>query len=658
MGFLSPWFLGGLLAAGIPLYVHLLKQHKSNPLPFSSLMFFEKRTQSSVKHRRLKYIALLVMRCLLILLIALLFAKPYVRRSIVGDAQGRKMMLVAVDNSFSMRSGTRLTDAKNGALEALRQFRPGDRGQVISFASSAQLLTQPITNAQELEAAVKAIEPGDGRSAYAEIARVIRSLVPPDGMPVEAHIFTDGQKSSMPMPFSELAVPPGTKLVVHSVADRTEPNFYVEAVHAPRSVYQPKKVRIQAVIAGSGTEEAETNVSLLLNGKSLESKTVKLPPGGRATVEFFLPDAAYGMNRGEVRIDSRDKLAADDTYPFSIERKEARRILLVHEPGRTRAVEYYKSALESTPDAGFAVDAVSADQASNLEFNKYAFVVLSDTIAPIEDYLKRGGGVLVAAGSNVAARGNVFGTKINDTRYASRDNERFYAAGDVDESHPSVARVNKFDDVKFYQVVRIDPAKGKVVAKFTDGSPLLLEKTVGAGRVLILASTFDNIANDLPLHASFVPFVEQSALYLSGGESTPAQYPVDSFVDLKGGEIFGPDGKRALSLAEAGKTPAFKLAKEGFWEVRRPNGQHELIAVHADRRESELETVPKETLALWQSTGKAGPEGGPGEAGEKPYSMWWYVLVALLVAAVAESIFAGKYLNAEQAEPIARKQAA
>jgi hypothetical protein len=658
VGFLSPWFLGGLLAAGIPLYVHLLKQHKSNPLPFSSLMFFEKRTQSSVKHRRLKYIALLVMRSLLILLIALLFAKPYVRRNLVGDAQGRKMMLVAVDNSFSMRAGTRLADAKNGALEVLRQFRPGDRGQVISFASSAQLLTEPVSNAQELEAAVKAIEPGDGRSAYAEIARVIRSLVPPDGMPVEAHIFTDGQRSSMPMPFSELAVPPGTKLVVHSVVDRSEPNYYVLAVHAPRSVYQPKKVRIQAVVAGSGTDESETNVSLLLNGKSLETKKVKLNPGGRATVEFFLPDAAYGMNRGEVRIDSHDKLAADDAYPFSMERKEARRILLVHEPGRSRAVEYYKAALESTPDAGFTVDAVSSDQASNLDFNKYAFVVLSDTVAPVEDYLKRGGGVLVAAGSNVAARGNILGTKINDTRYASRDNERFYAAGDVDESHPSVARVSKFDDVKFYQVVRIDPAKSKVVAKFTDGSPLLVDKEIGRGRLLILASTFDNIANDLPLHASFVPFIEQSALYLSGGESAPAQYPVDSFVDLKGGEIIGPDGKRALSLAEAGKTPSFKLYKEGFWEVRRPNGQHELIAAHADRRESELETAPKETLALWQSTGKAGPESGPGEAGEKPYSMWWYVLIALLVAAVAESIFAGKYLNAEQAEPIARKQAA
>ena len=44
-------------------------------------------------------------------------------------------------------------------------------------------------------------------------------------------------------------------------------------------------------------------------------------------------------------------------------------------------MEYYKAALESTPDAGFTVDAVSSDQASNLDFNKYAFVVLSDTIA-------------------------------------------------------------------------------------------------------------------------------------------------------------------------------------------------------------------------------------------------------------------------------------
>ena len=161
--------------------------------------------------------------------------------------------------------------------------------------------------------------------------------------------------------------------------------------------------------------------------------------------------------------------------------------------------------------------------------------------------------MLVAAGSNVAARGNVFGTKINDTRYASRDNERFYAAGDVDESHPSVARVSKFDDVKFYQIVRIDPAKSKVVAKFTDGTPLLLEKNVGSGRVLILASTFDNIANDLPLHASFVPFVEQSALYLERRRVSPGPISVDSFVDLKGGGDLGSRWQAGIVAGGSGE---------------------------------------------------------------------------------------------------------
>ena len=88
---------------------------------------------------------------------------------------------------------------------------------------------------------------------------MLRSAVPPDGMPVEAHIFTDVQKTSMPSPFAELAVPPGTTAhrFIRSQA-RQEPNWYVENVNAPRSVYQPKKVRVQAVVAGAGHRKCDT----------------------------------------------------------------------------------------------------------------------------------------------------------------------------------------------------------------------------------------------------------------------------------------------------------------------------------------------------------------------------------------------------------------
>ena len=46
MGFLAPWFLLGLAAIGLPVYIHLLRRHVTKPLPFSSLMFFERGSKA------------------------------------------------------------------------------------------------------------------------------------------------------------------------------------------------------------------------------------------------------------------------------------------------------------------------------------------------------------------------------------------------------------------------------------------------------------------------------------------------------------------------------------------------------------------------------------------------------------------------------------
>ena len=88
MGFLAPWFLGGLAALGVPVFVHLLRRHISMPRPVSSLMFFERGTQSSTRHRRLRYLLLFALRFALLLLVVLAFANPFVRRA-AADANGR-----------------------------------------------------------------------------------------------------------------------------------------------------------------------------------------------------------------------------------------------------------------------------------------------------------------------------------------------------------------------------------------------------------------------------------------------------------------------------------------------------------------------------------------------------------------------------------------
>src|SRR5580704_3558511 len=102
MGFLALGVLACLAASGLPVGVHLLRKRTTEPRPVSSLMFFEQGKQSSVRHRRLRYLLLFALRLLTVLLLALAFARPFFRHKSVLASD--KLLLVAVDDSFSMNA--------------------------------------------------------------------------------------------------------------------------------------------------------------------------------------------------------------------------------------------------------------------------------------------------------------------------------------------------------------------------------------------------------------------------------------------------------------------------------------------------------------------------------------------------------------------------
>src|ERR1700685_1984973 len=89
MGFLAPWFLAAMAGLALPLYLHLLKRQTSAPKEVSSLMLYESRTQSSTRHRRLRYFALLSLRLLWLLLLIFAFANPFINRSAAALASNR-----------------------------------------------------------------------------------------------------------------------------------------------------------------------------------------------------------------------------------------------------------------------------------------------------------------------------------------------------------------------------------------------------------------------------------------------------------------------------------------------------------------------------------------------------------------------------------------
>jgi hypothetical protein len=651
LGFLTPWFLAGVAAVGLPIYVHLLRQYKQKPVPFSSLMFFERRTQSSIKHRRLKYLLLFALRCAFITLLVLAFARPYIHSSALANSTGGRTIVFAIDNSFSMRQDERFAKAKDAARSEIQSMREADRGQLVTFGGPAKLITDMTRDKQVLLAALTAMEPGDDTSSYAEISRVLRSTSESLKTNIEAQIYTDDQKSSLPAAFSDLKLDDGTKLVVHSFADKVIPNWTVESVDAPRRVFDTKKVRTVATVAGFNTPDATRKVTLVANGKPVESKDVKVPANGRATVEFLTLDVPYGLTKCEVKIDAADEFPQDDHWLFSVERADPKPALLIHSEGDSNSPLYLKTALESATDAAFTLDSESTTQATNANVAKFAFVILSDAgplPAKLEEsltaYVKGGGSILVALGHNAVPGRNVAvaGIPINNIHTILPDTEKVQSVAKLDTSYPAFSSAPNWGGVEIYQYVTIQPPADapdvRIAATMANGLPLLVDRKVGEGHVAIFASAFDNIANNLPLQPVWLPFVEQMTHEMGGVGTARGNYKVGSYVDLRTVkernvpvQITGPGDKRLLSLSESAKAVTFQFPSEGFFDIKRDNGREELAAVNADRRESDFALVSADTLELWKNTGIASKKevGSQSESGtnkrDDNAELWWWV---------------------------------
>src|ERR1700733_606507 len=220
MGLFAPWFLAGLAGLALPFYLHLLKRQTRTPKAVSSLMLYESRTQSSTRHRRLRYFLLLSLRLLMLLLLILAFANPFINRNTATLSSDRLVLLV-VDNSFSTRAGTRLADAKEAAISVLAG-KGSARAQVAAFGSQLRLMTQPIEDQSALRAAVLALQPGDGHGNFGELARAVRAMAESVHTPIELHVFSDMQRGALAASSQDMPLPANVTLVTHAVVSTAQ----------------------------------------------------------------------------------------------------------------------------------------------------------------------------------------------------------------------------------------------------------------------------------------------------------------------------------------------------------------------------------------------------------------------------------------------------
>lgn len=226
--------------------------------------------------------------------------------------------------------------------------------------------------------------------------------------------------------------------------------------------------------------------------------------------------------------------------------------------------------------------------------------------------------------------------------------------GMLDAGHPALNGVSELRAARFFRYATIEPTpQDSVLMRLDDDVPLLLERRVGNGRVLLFTSSLDREWNDVPVQPAFVPFVAGLSDYLLGGAGFSSEAALGSTLavramGLRGGQIFDPRGRAALTL---GGTDDALLDQVGFYEVV-GGGRTELVAVNFDARESDLRTMDEATIERWQQlaepqTAAAAPAEQTRASMAVPLGPW--VLWLLVIAAIMESWVGNWHLKVRRA---------
>ena len=323
-------------------------------------MLFEPQQRSTTRRRRIDHWLLLLLRMAVLLLIAAAFAEPYVRGHLPGAAPER-LLVLALDDSFSMHAGTRMEEARRAALAVVAAKPRDTRAQVVALGSRADVLTEQLQDTGALAAAIRRIGPTDARGSLVLLAGLARTLAAGTHMPIELHLFSDMQATQLPPDFSELRLPRGRvsgaaqgRRGSHSELDGGVgggPGSGVgsgqDADHCHRCGLRHRR--------GEPYRDAAHQWAPVRPAAPSRCPVIRARLGGLRRSRYPLRSGA----RHGVQIDSADALNADDRYDFVIQRSERVHGLFVHQGSDRATGLYFRSALESAADAAVVLDEVT-----------------------------------------------------------------------------------------------------------------------------------------------------------------------------------------------------------------------------------------------------------------------------------------------------------
>jgi hypothetical protein len=626
MSFLYPAFLIGALAAAVPIVLHLFRREASVRLPFSAVRFLRRAPVEVARRRRLRELILLALRVSALALLALSFARPYFAGG--AAAVTAPLTLVAVDTSYSLGAPGQFERAQQLARRALTTAPSSHLVALMSFDDDARVVVMPEAARGTALAKLDTLRPGYGRTRYrAALSRAAEAFGSRLGKLV---IVTDLQQVGWD---GGDTVTFGSGVEVE-VADVGPPagNLAIVALRAEQN-------RAVVVVRNTGLLQQSGQARLEVDGRQIGALPFTIGPGTSATLGFDASLPASGVARAT--LDDAGGYAADNVRYLVLDPPKTPRVLAVTGTSTARSDAFYLDrALQVDDQSRFRLESVTASAVARLDsatLGKYSAIFLLGTqgldlrgAEHLAGFVKAGGGLFVAGGSQFdpTLMQALFG---GAAPALEPRKEKTDAVGLVptNQHHPILRPfgplMGTLSDVRFRQTATLPERDGwRVVARFSDGKPALIEAKLGEGRVLLFGSDLSNRGNDFPLHPGFVPVMHETARYLGAQDDRPADVvpaELPAGMPRVPGVVELPVGKRANAPARA--------------EYRSPGR----VAVNVDISESDTARLDPTQFAAAISRSRASTQDVARNAArqvEEQQHLWQYGLILMIVALAAE----------------------
>lgn len=599
MGLLTPLYLAGLAALSLPLVLHLIRRTPRGRQAFSSLMFLSPSPPRLTRRSRLDHLLLLVLRLTALALLALAFARPFLRETALLplDNLASRRVAILLDTSASMRRGNLWRQAVDKVEDVLANLGPHDDVALYRFddhlhtvvdfaqeagqptAGKADVIRQrlqklaPTWRSTDLAAALIAAAAEFDVAAEAGQAAAGAQLV----------LITDLARGSRSDALQAYRWPEKVPVLAYVLAPTQATNAAVQllADDEPSAATEPR-VRVTNV-ANSTSDQFfvawARPVSQATDGEPLASYV----PAGQSRV-LKLPRPA-GEKPADRIVLQGDEADFDNTYFVVPPRVQRVKVVWLGDetPGDATSLRYYFN-LAVADDPLRQVEVQSDDAASITEVDAPAVVVATKTLEAqaaehLQKYVVAGGTLLVVLNdrfdvgplkallANVEAVGSIGEQDDkNEASQAGKPDLRAYRMlGEIDFTHPlfaafANARYSDFTKIRFWrhQPLRVKEAEDThVVARFDNDDPAILERSIGSGRVLLFTSGWQPEESQFALSSKFLPIIQAMLDQACGGHTASASWTVGQPLPLPSRaapqtiSIEKPDGTQATLAADA-----------------------------------------------------------------------------------------------------------